>query len=180
MWRGILSNNSFAVRRIRIVLTGEKMMKKLPVLLIAASLLITLLAGCVVAAPEPDRSVDPGEGALPTQEQGTGQTGGGQIDSDIASTAIIVAAERLGVVAAAVELLSVSQVEWPSPALGCPVPGDTYAQVITPGYQVVVKVNDVAYSVNTDMQGNLVVCSPDGGPVLTQQIQPTEPVEETQ
>ena len=48
-------------------------------------------------------------------------------------------AERLQVDAGTIEVLEVEPAEWPDAALGCPVPGRVYAQVITSGYRVTLR-----------------------------------------
>ena len=68
------------------------------------------------------------------------------------------AAARLGV---PVEQLSVERVEaheWSSSALGCPQPGFFYAQVITPGYLVVVAGGGRRLEYHTDTRGRAVMC----------------------
>jgi hypothetical protein len=49
-------------------------------------------------------------------------------------------------------------VDWPDTALGCPEPGRAYAQVITPGYRVVVQAGAQVLEVHTDEAGRAVVC----------------------
>src|SRR5579884_676950 len=48
------------------------------------------------------------------------------------------AAGQLGVDPAQLSVLQVVPHEWPDRALGCPRPGVMYAQIVTPGYVVVV------------------------------------------
>jgi LysM repeat protein len=68
--------------------------------------------------------------------------------------------EELGVDSSAVELVSVEEVEWPSADLGCPEPGQVYAQVVTPGYRVIVEANEEQYEYHTtlDESGPVVRC----------------------
>jgi hypothetical protein len=59
---------------------------------------------------------------------------------------------------AALTIISAEAVEWPDTFLGCPVEGGFAAQVITPGYRVVVEYGGERYEVHTDLQGHAVMC----------------------
>jgi hypothetical protein len=48
-------------------------------------------------------------------------------------------------------------VEWPDTSLGCPEPGQAYAQVITPGYRIVLRVGEREYELHADRTGRRVV-----------------------
>lgn len=49
-------------------------------------------------------------------------------------------------------------VQWSDSSLGCPQPDQVYAQVIVPGYLIVLAVGEQKYNVHTDLNGNAVVC----------------------
>ncbi len=49
-------------------------------------------------------------------------------------------AARENVPAEEVEVVRVEAVDWPDASLGCPEPGMAYAQVITPGWRIVLRV----------------------------------------
>ncbi len=68
------------------------------------------------------------------------------------------AARRSGQDPASVRLVSIETVEWPDTSLGCPEPGKFYAQVITPGYRIVVRAAGTDYDYHTDRAGNFVLC----------------------
>ncbi len=52
-------------------------------------------------------------------------------------------------------------VDWPDTSLGCPEPGMMYAQVIVPGYLVVLEVWGDLYRAHTDRTGERIVfCLP--------------------
>jgi hypothetical protein len=59
-------------------------------------------------------------------------------DSSPASIAQRAVAERLNVSTDELQVVQSEAVDFGSPALGCPQPGMMYAQVITPGYKVIV------------------------------------------
>ena len=68
------------------------------------------------------------------------------------------AAARLAV---AREDLTVTRIEaraWPDAALGCPEPGTFYAQVVTPGFLVVVTTGGQELQYHTDDRGTFVSC----------------------
>jgi hypothetical protein len=73
-------------------------------------------------------------------------------------------AARLGIQAAQIDLVEVEQVEWPDASLGCPQPGMMYAQVITPGYRIVLEAGGQAYEVHTDTDSSVVLCEDPGAP----------------
>lgn len=74
------------------------------------------------------------------------------------ATALARAASDAGVSADAVELLEFRAENWPTAALGCPEPGKFYAQVITPGYIVRLRVAGVVREYHTDLAGRVVHC----------------------
>jgi hypothetical protein len=67
-------------------------------------------------------------------------------------------AQDLGVPAQDIEVQSVDAVEWSDGSLGCPQEGMMYAQVITPGYRVLLEVDGQAYEIHTDMGRTVVLC----------------------
>jgi hypothetical protein len=68
------------------------------------------------------------------------------------------AANRLGVPRAQLRAARVERREWPDASLGCPQPGMMYAQVITPGYLVVVAGASKQLEYHTDTRGRAVFC----------------------
>jgi hypothetical protein len=73
------------------------------------------------------------------------------------AAAIAHLAAELGLSPADVTILSVEEMQWPDSSLGCPQPGMMYAQVITPGYRVLLEANGETYAVHTDQKGSTVV-----------------------
>ena len=71
-------------------------------------------------------------------------------------------ASRASVKIEDVEVTSFEAVEWSDSSLGCPQPGQMYAQVITPGYRVILKAAGQTYEYHTDRGNRAVLCS--GGP----------------
>jgi hypothetical protein len=77
-----------------------------------------------------------------------------------AARALVVAAAArdAGVAPAEVQVVQVQMQEWSDAALGCPQPDQSYAQVITPGYLVTVRVQGAEVQYHTDTQGTVVRC----------------------
>jgi len=70
-------------------------------------------------------------------------------------------AGRLGLAPEAIELVSIEVVEWSDTSLGCPQPGMMYAQVITPGFRVVLETEGEKYAYHTDREGQVTLCKPE-------------------
>lgn len=77
---------------------------------------------------------------------------------DPVRAAIRQAAEDAGVAIADVELRQYERQEWPSSALGCPEQGKMYAQVITSGYIVHIRVNGDIVRYHTDAESIAIRC----------------------
>jgi hypothetical protein len=73
--------------------------------------------------------------------------------------------ERLGVELAVINLVSAEAVSWPDGSLGCPEKGMAYAQVITPGYLIVLEVNNVDYEYHASRDTVGVRCKDPQPPV---------------
>ena len=68
------------------------------------------------------------------------------------------AATHLGVSLTDVRVQQVEAREWSDAALGCPKPGLMYAQVVTPGYFVVISGGGKTLEYHTDGRGRVVLC----------------------
>jgi len=66
---------------------------------------------------------------------------------------------RKGIGEAQIAVASVEAVTWPDTSLGCPKPGMFYAQVITPGYRIVLSHAGEIYEYHSDRSDRLVYCS---------------------
>jgi hypothetical protein len=67
-------------------------------------------------------------------------------------------ARDLGVPPETLQVITVEHRDWPDSSLGCPQPDMMYAQVITPGYLVVVDVSGERIEYHTDERGTVVRC----------------------
>jgi hypothetical protein len=85
--------------------------------------------------------------------------------SDPAAHAVADLAQRLGVDRSAIVVLSVKDVTWSDSSLGCPEPGRVYRQVLTPGMQVRLGVEDKVYEYHSSQGGTPVYCENPQPPV---------------
>lgn len=77
-------------------------------------------------------------------------------------------AERLLIDTSQISLLEAREVTWPNASLGCPQPGMAYADVLTPGYLIILKANDLAFEYHASRESEVFYCE-----------NPTSPVEGT-
>ena len=66
-------------------------------------------------------------------------------------------AQQTGLPVEKITLVSMEAMEWRDSSLGCPQEGFMYAQVITPGYLIVLEVEGKQFEYHTDQEGNSVV-----------------------
>jgi len=67
------------------------------------------------------------------------------VEAQLVTMAVEDLAGRLGIDKSAIQVETVEAVEWPDTSLGCPEPGMMYAQVITPGYRILLKARGQIY-----------------------------------
>ena len=99
--------------------------------------------------------------AEPIWPEGSGE---GQNERAIEPTAALVAqavadlARRLAIASDAIQVRMVEAAEWPDASLGCPQPGMMYAQVITPGYRIVLETAGKTYEYHSS-HTHVVYCA---------------------
>ena len=76
------------------------------------------------------------------------------------AAAIADLSEQTGLSPSDIQLVSMDAVEWSDASLGCPQEGFMYAQVITPGFLIVLEGQGQQYEYHTDQAGNVVLCEP--------------------
>jgi len=69
-------------------------------------------------------------------------------------------AEELGIAEGTIALVRSEAVDWSDSSLGCAEPGQTYAQVITPGYRIVLAVDETRYEYHADQQRMFLCTTP--------------------
>lgn len=80
----------------------------------------------------------------------------------VAAAAVAYLATELNVPPDRVLVLSIEPVNWPDASLGCPQPGMMYAQVISPGYRIVLEAGGEQYDLHTDQTGRkVIICGSD-------------------
>lgn len=83
---------------------------------------------------------------------------------DLPAWAVIEATTRLSqelnVAIEEVEVAEFEQVEWPDACLGIPAEGQACAQVITPGFRVVLEVDGQLYEFRSNQDGTLILRAP--------------------
>jgi hypothetical protein len=67
-------------------------------------------------------------------------------------------AQDLKVPVDSVQIVTAEPRDWPDSSLGCPQPDMLYAQVVTPGYLVLVEVSGEQIEYHTDKRGSIVRC----------------------
>lgn len=75
-----------------------------------------------------------------------------------AQAAVRIVSTELGLSPDAITVESVEEVNWPDASLGCPQPGMFYAQVVTPGYRVIVVAGGQRYAVHLNAGGRGRIC----------------------
>lgn len=75
-------------------------------------------------------------------------------------------AQRLEIAPEQISIVDYETVEWPDSSLGCGLPGGLYLTVITPGFRTTFSALGDTYTYHTDLQGNVVLCSEEGLPLL--------------
>ena len=106
--------------------------------------------------PAPARSPLP----MPTSDKGPSAGAPVPSGADAATRAAIndLAAKRQ-VAPEAVQVVSISQVDWPDTSLGCPQPGMFYAQIIVEGYKIILSAGGQPVEYHADQRGRVVTCS---------------------
>ncbi len=67
-------------------------------------------------------------------------------------------ARRQGADKSQIVVVSVDEVEWRDASLGCPQPGQMYAQVITPGYRITLEIGGKQYPYHADLNRRVFLC----------------------
>jgi hypothetical protein len=75
----------------------------------------------------------------------------------LVNAAILDLAQRLGISAHDIAPQPIAPKVWPDASLGCPQPGQAYAEVETQGYEITLKVGATAYTYHSDLQ-HVVYC----------------------
>lgn len=114
----------------------------------------------VRTSTSPSPSPSPAAGAVVSIAPGGASRANAPLDRDtLVSQAQADAATRAGVALDAVRVARVESREWPNSGLGCARPGVAYAQVITPGYLIVVEAGGQTLEYHAD-RTRAELCNP--------------------
>ena len=91
------------------------------------------------------------------EQPAQGQTGEPADPDSAVQAAKTLLAQQLGITESEITLASLEAVDWPNSCLGIDVPGRMCAQVITPGFRVVLEAEGKQYAFHTDAAGGAVM-----------------------
>jgi len=74
-------------------------------------------------------------------------------------------AKRLNIATIQISLIEAKSVIWSNSSLGCPQPGMMYAEVLTPGYLIILSVNDKSYEYHAGKNPDVFLCENPTPPV---------------
>jgi hypothetical protein len=74
------------------------------------------------------------------------------------AAAIADLSQQAGLAEDQISVVSIEAAEWSDASLGCPEEGFMYAQVITPGFRIVLEAQGQQYEYHTDQNDNVVLC----------------------
>ena len=67
-------------------------------------------------------------------------------------------AQRLSISLSQIDLVEATQVVWPDASLGCPQKGMAYAEVLTPGYLIILNADDKDYEYHASKDTQVIYC----------------------
>jgi hypothetical protein len=85
--------------------------------------------------------------------------GSGADENAATAAAVSAAAAHLGVPVTDVRVVGTEPHDWSDAGLGCGEPGQMYAQVVTPGYAIIVRAAGRELEYHTDSRGQAVLCA---------------------
>ena len=115
--------------------------------LLPVFVLLMLLAACSPQAGATEMPGEAGESATPSSENNTAA-------QDAAISAV---SKNLDLDAGQIKVVSTDAIEWPDACLGISQEGVACAQVVTPGYKIVLEVNGKEVEYHTNQDGSVVV-----------------------
>lgn len=132
------------------------MKKRKTYLVFLTVILAALFLGACATAGSPDSTETPGGNGTPGADETPSLGFIPPEASEAVEAATKMLAGQIGVDLSSVSVVSVDKQDWPDACLGAAGPEEMCAQVITPGYLVVLEVNGARYEVRTDLTGGNV------------------------
>lgn len=123
----------------------------------------SVLVALTLVACQPIQPVASEQGEVTTLPEGAVDVSSlSEVEQQLVAQARADLAQELGVAAEEIQVAGVEAVDWPDASLGCPEEGMMYAQVITPGYRIELRVDGNSYEYHTGNQpdGPMVRCEP--------------------
>jgi len=119
-------------------------------------LLLGVLAVASLILAACDTATTPSQGESPLSTPTAGEP---TVPAEAAEVRLVKEdlAQRLKIPADQIHVVSISAVDWPDTSLGCPKPGMSYAEVITPGFEIILEANGQEYTYHTG-GGQYVQC----------------------
>lgn len=112
-------------------------------------------SGRATEVPAPEAG---GPARVPTQTTGDGAVPLDEMSQPMVDLATATLAQDLGISEDEISLIRIESVEWNDGSLGCPKPGESYLQVIIPGYLIELEAQGTLYEYHTDMERQIVRC----------------------
>lgn len=103
-------------------------------------------------------------GGLETVETPTSPPLSGEVPQDILDEIVSDIVERSGSARGDIQVIRAEAVVWNDGALGCPLPGEAYIQILIDGFWVVLKVEGIEYDYRVTDQGSFKLCEGEGIP----------------
>ena len=128
-----------------------------PIWMVGLMILVAACAAEMADTPGGDTAQTPQPSTLPPALQGAGGSPG----KEAAQRAKDDLGERLNLEDEAIAVISVEAVDWPDASLGCPEPGKLYAQVVTPGYIIVLEAEGQRHEYHSDSGAQQLIHCPD-------------------
>ncbi len=124
-----------------------------------------LLSACVVATTTPSSTLPAPASSTPVAIQVTSLPPTAGVEAGTPTPMALQAAiedlaGRTGLSASSIQIMSIAPEDWPNPSLGCPKMGVLYAQVIVPGYRLVLNAAGELYEYHTDQGTRAITCAP--------------------
>lgn len=116
-------------------------------------LLLAMVAGCAATVADP-----------PPPPEVTRQASMSATLSSVTEAVLRDAAARTALDASSLVVESAQVVTWSDASLGCPQPGMSYAQVLTPGFRIVIRAGAQRFDYHAGRRGDFVLC-PQGSAV---------------
>jgi len=123
------------------------------------SRLVFILVTGIIALVAFGHACLPPSGGVPAEPIGTASDALVPPDAEeVVNLAKADLAERKGIDKEEIVVVEVVEVDWSDTSLGCPEPGMMYAQVITPGYKILLSYAGETYQYHSDKVGRVVYC----------------------